>query len=68
MKHLKTRNFKTFVCSTGSIISLVAGLLFGLFAAVGAYLASQNPSNVWLSLGERDYLNCCGLCTFIIKA
>lgn len=36
---------------TGSVTSLVAGLLFGLAAAVGAYLASQNPRNVWLSLG-----------------
>ncbi|TMS09654.1 Transmembrane protein 14C [Larimichthys crocea] len=34
----------------GSSTSLVAGLLFGLLAAVGAYLASQNPKNVWLSL------------------
>nr|XP_020446973.1 transmembrane protein 14C-like isoform X1 [Monopterus albus]XP_020446974.1 transmembrane protein 14C-like isoform X1 [Monopterus albus] len=36
----------------GSVTSLVAGLLFGLLAAVGAYLASQNPKNVWLSLGN----------------
>ncbi|TKS79575.1 Transmembrane protein 14C [Collichthys lucidus] len=36
----------------GSSTSLVAGLLFGLLAAVGAYLASQNPKNVWLSLGN----------------
>ncbi|XP_037537798.1 transmembrane protein 14C-like [Nematolebias whitei] len=34
----------------GSITSLLAGLLFGLTAAVGAYLASQNPRNVCLSL------------------
>lgn len=38
---------------TGSVTSLAAGLLFGLLAAVGAYLASQNPKNVWLSLGEQ---------------
>uniref|UniRef100_UPI0037E8A67C transmembrane protein 14C-like n=1 Tax=Semicossyphus pulcher TaxID=241346 RepID=UPI0037E8A67C len=40
----------------GSITSLVAGLLFGLLAAVGAYLASQNPRNVWLSLGTSGTL------------
>uniref|UniRef100_A0A3Q3BLK8 Transmembrane protein 14C n=1 Tax=Kryptolebias marmoratus TaxID=37003 RepID=A0A3Q3BLK8_KRYMA len=36
----------------GSLTSLVSGLLFGLSAAVGAYLASQNPRNVWLSMGS----------------
>ncbi|XP_012726788.2 transmembrane protein 14C [Fundulus heteroclitus] len=40
----------------GSVTSLVAGLLFGLSAAVGAYLASQNPRNVWLSLGTAGTL------------
>ncbi|KAK2822699.1 hypothetical protein Q5P01_022764 [Channa striata] len=40
----------------GSVISLVAGLLFGLSAAGGAYLVSQNPSNVWLSLGTSGTL------------
>ncbi|XP_070774732.1 transmembrane protein 14C-like [Enoplosus armatus] len=40
----------------GSITSLAAGLLFGLLAAVGAYLASQNPKNVWLSLGTSGTL------------
>ncbi|XP_035526692.1 transmembrane protein 14C-like [Morone saxatilis] len=40
----------------GSSTSLVAGLLFGLLAAVGAYLASQNPKNVWLSLGTAGTL------------
>ncbi|KAM7400220.1 hypothetical protein PAMA_004764 [Pampus argenteus] len=40
----------------GSITSLGAGLLFGLLAAVGAYLASQNPKNVWLSLGTSGTL------------
>ncbi|TKS79554.1 Transmembrane protein 14C [Collichthys lucidus] len=39
----------------GSSTSLVAGLLFGLLAAVGAYLASQNPKNVWLSLVRQFY-------------
>ncbi|XP_051258570.1 transmembrane protein 14C-like [Dicentrarchus labrax] len=41
----------------GSSTSLVAGLLFGLLAAVGAYLASQNPKNVWLSLGTAGTLS-----------
>ncbi|XP_054452440.1 transmembrane protein 14C-like [Anoplopoma fimbria] len=40
----------------GSSTSLAAGLLFGLLAAVGAYLASQNPKNVWLSLGTSGTL------------
>ncbi|XP_061587012.1 transmembrane protein 14C-like [Cololabis saira] len=40
----------------GSVTSLAAGLLFGLLAAVGAYLASQNPKNVWLSLGTAGTL------------
>ncbi|XP_047444409.1 transmembrane protein 14C-like [Mugil cephalus] len=40
----------------GSVTSLVAGLVFGLLAAAGAYLASQNPKNVWLSLGTTGTL------------
>ncbi|AWP03728.1 putative transmembrane protein 14C-like [Scophthalmus maximus] len=40
----------------GSAASLAAGLLFGLLAAVGAYLASQDPKNVWLSLGTSGCL------------
>ncbi|XP_034468377.1 transmembrane protein 14C-like [Hippoglossus hippoglossus] len=40
----------------GSVTSLAAGLLFGLLAAVGAYLASQNPKNVWLLLGTSGTL------------
>ncbi|KAM3604578.1 uncharacterized protein V6R79_013432 [Siganus canaliculatus] len=40
----------------GSVASLAAGLLFGLLAAVGAYLVSQNPRNVWLSLGTSGTL------------
>ncbi|KAL6104099.1 transmembrane protein 14C-like [Pungitius pungitius] len=40
----------------GSVPSLAAGLLFGLLAAVGASLASRNPSNVWLSLGTSGTL------------
>lgn len=49
---------------TGSVTSLAAGLFFGLLAAVGAYLASQNPKNVWLSLGEQQCrLKCNGTTT-----
>ncbi|XP_041847577.1 transmembrane protein 14C-like [Melanotaenia boesemani] len=40
----------------GSVTSLVAGLLFGLLAAVGAYLASHNPKNAWISLGTAGTL------------
>uniref|UniRef100_A0AAQ4NN91 Transmembrane protein 14C n=1 Tax=Gasterosteus aculeatus aculeatus TaxID=481459 RepID=A0AAQ4NN91_GASAC len=40
----------------GSVPSLAAGLLFGLLAAVGAYLQSRNPQNVWLSLGTSGTL------------
>ncbi|XP_053293653.1 transmembrane protein 14C [Pleuronectes platessa] len=40
----------------GSVPSLAAGLLFGLLAAVGAYLTSQNPKNVWLLLGTSGTL------------
>ncbi|KAM9322093.1 transmembrane protein 14C-like isoform 2-T2 [Pholidichthys leucotaenia] len=40
----------------GSVTSLLAGLLFGLLAAVGTYLMSQNPKNVWLSLGTAGTL------------
>ncbi|XP_006792369.1 transmembrane protein 14C-like [Neolamprologus brichardi] len=40
----------------GSVTSLVAGLLFGVLAAVGAYLTSKNPRNVWLSAGTAGTL------------
>lgn len=40
----------------GSVTSLAAGLLFGLLAALGAYLASQNPKNVWLLLATSGTL------------
>lgn len=39
-------------CHAGSVVSLIVGLLFGLLAALGAYMESQNPQNIWLSLGE----------------
>ncbi|CAG07116.1 unnamed protein product, partial [Tetraodon nigroviridis] len=38
----------------GSVTSLAAGLLFGLLAALGAYMASQNPPKMWLSLDCGD--------------
>ncbi|KAM3865812.1 transmembrane protein 14C-like [Diretmus argenteus] len=40
----------------GSVTSLVAGLLFGFLAGIGAYLESLNPRNVWLSLGTSGTL------------
>ncbi|XP_003975402.1 transmembrane protein 14C-like [Takifugu rubripes] len=40
----------------GSVASLAAGLLFGLFAALGAYMMSQNPKNILLSLGTSGTL------------
>lgn len=36
----------------GSVPSLAAGLLFGGLAGVGAYQMSEDPKNVWVSLGE----------------
>ncbi|KAI9025780.1 transmembrane protein 14C-like protein [Phycomyces nitens] len=35
----------------GSQMSLLAGILFGAGAGVGAYKASQNPENVVIGLG-----------------
>ncbi|KAK0134544.1 Transmembrane protein 14C [Merluccius polli] len=35
----------------GSAASLVAGLVFGVLAGVGAYLTSKNAQRVWVSLG-----------------
>nr|XP_057916227.1 transmembrane protein 14C [Doryrhamphus excisus] len=40
----------------GSVPSLAAGLLFGGLAGVGAYQISNDPSNVWLSLGTAGAL------------
>lgn len=39
-------------CHAGSVASLAVGLLFGLLAVLGAYMESQNPQNIWLSLGK----------------
>uniref|UniRef100_A0A3Q3XMS5 Transmembrane protein 14Cb n=1 Tax=Mola mola TaxID=94237 RepID=A0A3Q3XMS5_MOLML len=41
-----------------SSTSVAAGLVFGLLAAVGAYVVSQNPNNVWLSFGEHVSFGC----------
>ncbi|KAG7216797.1 hypothetical protein INR49_021195 [Caranx melampygus] len=35
----------------GSVPSLAAGLLFGGLAGFGAYQVSNDPNNVWVSLG-----------------
>ncbi|KAM8838877.1 transmembrane protein 14C-like isoform 1-T2 [Synchiropus picturatus] len=40
----------------GSFMSLLAGLVFGSLSAAGAYLSSQDPNNVWLSLGSSGTL------------
>ncbi|KAG5271567.1 hypothetical protein AALO_G00181490 [Alosa alosa] len=40
----------------GSIASLVAGLLFGVLAGVGAYQMSQNSDNFWVLLGTSGIL------------
>uniref|UniRef100_A0A673HHR3 Transmembrane protein 14C n=1 Tax=Sinocyclocheilus rhinocerous TaxID=307959 RepID=A0A673HHR3_9TELE len=34
----------------GSVISLVAGLMFGIAAFVGAYQMSKNDKDIWVSL------------------
>uniref|UniRef100_A0A8C2B7P4 Transmembrane protein 14C n=1 Tax=Cyprinus carpio TaxID=7962 RepID=A0A8C2B7P4_CYPCA len=35
----------------GSVISLVAGLMFGIAAFVGAHQMSKNDKDIWVSLG-----------------
>lgn len=35
----------------GSVPSLAAGLLFGGLAGFGAYQISNDPNNIWVSLG-----------------
>lgn len=37
--------------TAGSVASLVAGLIFGGLACIGAYQTSRNPKNYYLSLG-----------------
>ncbi|NP_001004610.2 transmembrane protein 14Cb [Danio rerio] len=40
----------------GSFISLVAGLMFGVAAFVGAYQMSKNDKDIWVSLGTSGSL------------
>uniref|UniRef100_A0A3Q2NVF0 Transmembrane protein 14C n=2 Tax=Fundulus heteroclitus TaxID=8078 RepID=A0A3Q2NVF0_FUNHE len=40
----------------GSVPSLAAGLLFGGLAGFGAYQISNDPNNVWVSLGTLNNL------------
>ncbi|KAM7370050.1 hypothetical protein PAMP_011335 [Pampus punctatissimus] len=40
----------------GSVPSLAAGLLFGGIAGFGAYQISNDPNNVWVSLGASGTL------------
>ncbi|XP_051543180.1 transmembrane protein 14Cb [Myxocyprinus asiaticus] len=40
----------------GSLMSLVAGLLFGIAAFVGASQMSKNDRNIWVSLGTSGSL------------
>ncbi|KAG9275801.1 transmembrane protein 14Cb [Astyanax mexicanus] len=42
--------------NAGSMMSLIAGLVFGVLAAIGSRQISQNPRNVWLSLGTYGTL------------
>ncbi|XP_030625011.1 transmembrane protein 14C [Chanos chanos] len=40
----------------GSVPSLAAGLLFGGLAGFGAYQISEDPKNIWVSLGTSGTL------------
>ncbi|XP_013863964.1 transmembrane protein 14C isoform X2 [Austrofundulus limnaeus] len=40
----------------GSVPSLAAGLLFGGLAGFGAYQVSNDPNNIWVSLGTSGAL------------
>ncbi|KAI7792271.1 transmembrane protein 14C [Triplophysa rosa] len=40
----------------GSVMSLTAGLLFGIAAFVGAYQMSRNDKDIWVSLGTSGSL------------
>ncbi|XP_016402932.1 transmembrane protein 14C-like [Sinocyclocheilus rhinocerous] len=42
--------------AAGSVISLVAGLMFGIAAFVGAYQMSKNDKDIWVSLGTSGSL------------
>ncbi|XP_072306709.1 transmembrane protein 14C [Eucyclogobius newberryi] len=41
----------------GSVPSLGAGLLFGGLAGFGAYQISNDPNNIWVSLGTSGVLS-----------
>ena len=45
-----------FVCFTGSLPSLGAGLVFGAVLGCGAYLITQDSTNIYLSLGTSALL------------
>ncbi|KAA0704502.1 Transmembrane protein 14C [Triplophysa tibetana] len=40
----------------GSVMSLTAGLLFGIAAFVGAYQMSKNDKDIWVSMGTSGSL------------
>uniref|UniRef100_A0A1E1WZ68 Putative membrane protein n=1 Tax=Amblyomma aureolatum TaxID=187763 RepID=A0A1E1WZ68_9ACAR len=40
----------------GSVVSLMAGLIFGALALIGAYQTSQDPHNYYLSLAVSGIL------------
>ncbi|XP_058620988.1 transmembrane protein 14Cb isoform X2 [Onychostoma macrolepis] len=42
--------------AAGSFISLIAGLMFGIAAFVGAYQMSKNDKDIWVSLGTSGSL------------
>lgn len=42
--------------AAGSFISLVAGLMFGIAAFVGAHQMSKNDKDIWVSLGKSLFL------------
>lgn len=51
----------------GSVISLVAGLMFGIAAFVGAHQMSKNDKDIWVSLGKSLFLFLEALYTQFIK-
>lgn len=38
-------------------MSLVAGLMFGIAAFVGAYQMSKNDKNIWVSMGKSVFIS-----------
>ena len=45
------------------MMSLIAGVSFGLLAGVGAYIYSINPRNPWLQFCKLTF--CIGICRFL---